>query len=275
MKEVAEEDYIFVVDKASKIERDSNYQEWALNMQQNEYRALDLAYSTDYWRWLSEKEKDEQRKDAAAVIEEIEKERTVDNVVKRVYLQVLETLLFDDYLYDKADRHTEADYVVKLFGPILENLSSFMGESKSSVYAEAGYPSRLDLRVISRCYKKDEELSIIEFAKQSQPCKYYIDKKRAVMSSWLHLKHRIKGSQLNLQDAKRLAIPFVLCEGFEADIYKIRLVDDTWTVVEKAKDMHIPSSILEIKNGEIRDLLEALNEFKENCIAVTEISSGS
>lgn len=40
MKEVAEEDYIFVVDKASKIERDSNYQEWALNMQQNEYRVI-------------------------------------------------------------------------------------------------------------------------------------------------------------------------------------------------------------------------------------------
>lgn len=41
------------------------------------------------------------------------------------YLHVnvrLETLLFDDYLYDKADRHTEADYVVNLFGPILENV---------------------------------------------------------------------------------------------------------------------------------------------------------
>ncbi|RCH78846.1 hypothetical protein CU097_000103, partial [Rhizopus azygosporus] len=142
----------------------------------------------------------------------------------------LETLLFDDYLYDKVDRHTEADYVVKLFGPILENV-----------------------------FRENEELSIVEFAKQPQPCKYYTDKKRAVMSSWLHLKHRIKGSQLNLQDAKRLAIPFVLCEGLEADIYKIRLVDDTWTVVEKAKDMHIPSSILEIKNGGIRDLLEALS----------------
>ena len=82
------------------------------------------------------------------------------------------------------------------------------------------------------------------------------------MSGWLHLKHHIKGSQLNLQEAKRLAIPFVLCEGLEADIYKITLVDDTWTVVEKAKDMHIPSSIFEIKNGEIRDLLEALSVFK-------------
>lgn len=39
-------------------------------------------------------------------------------------------------------------------------------------------------------------------------------------------------------------------------------MDDTWTVVEKAKDMHIPSSILEIKNGGICDLLEALSEFE-------------
>lgn len=51
------------------------------------------------------------------------------------------------------------------------------GESKNGVCAEAGYPSRLDLRVIFRCYKKDEEFSIVEFAKQPQPCEYYTDKK--------------------------------------------------------------------------------------------------
>ncbi|RCH86924.1 hypothetical protein CU097_009609 [Rhizopus azygosporus] len=32
---------------------------------------------------------------------------------------------------------------------------------------------------------------------------------------------------------------------------------------------------MKIKNGGIRDLLEALSAFKEDCIVVTEISSGS
>lgn len=136
------------------------------------------------------------------------------------------------------------------------------GETKSSVCTEAGYLSRLDLRVISQGFKKDEDYSVVEFAKKPQPGKYYTDKKRAVMSSWLHLKHHIKCSQLNLQDAKRVSIPFVLCEGLEADVYKIRLLDDTWTVVEKVKDIDIPSSISGVKNGEIRDFMEALSDFK-------------
>jgi hypothetical protein len=41
------------------------------------------------------------------------------------YLHVnfgLEIILFDDYLYDKDGSYTEADYIIKLFGPILENV---------------------------------------------------------------------------------------------------------------------------------------------------------
>ncbi|KAI9270147.1 hypothetical protein EDC94DRAFT_339249 [Helicostylum pulchrum] len=95
------------------------------------------------------------------------------------------------------------------------------------------------------------------------------------MSSWLHLKHHIKSSQLNLQDPKRLSIPFVLCEGLEADVYTIRLLDDTWTAVEQVKDIGIPSSISEVKNGEIRDILEALSNLKEKCMDVAKVSSGS
>ncbi|KAG1160119.1 hypothetical protein G6F37_004285 [Rhizopus arrhizus] len=70
-------------------------------------------------------------------------------------------------------------------------------------------------------------------------------------------------------------VSFVLCEGLEADVYSIRLIDAAWTVVDKVKDMHIPSSTTEFKHGGIRDLLEALSEFEERCIIVNEISRGS
>lgn len=58
---------------------------------------------------------------------------------------------------------------------------------------------------------------------------------------------------------------FVLCEGFEADVYSIRLIVEAWTVVDKVKGIHIPSSTTEFKHGGIRDLLEALSEF-EVCV---------
>jgi hypothetical protein len=82
------------------------------------------------------------------------------------------------------------------------------------------------------------------------------------MSTWLQLKQRIKNNQLNLEDAQRLAIPFVLCEALEADVYVLRLIDDSWTAVEEVKDIDIPSSISNIKDGEISRLLDRLSAFK-------------
>ncbi|KAI7888075.1 uncharacterized protein EV154DRAFT_484395 [Mucor mucedo] len=108
-----------------------------------------------------------------------------------------------------------------------------------------------------------KDLFLAEFAKQLRPSKYYTDKKRAVMFSWLHLKHHIQSGQLDIEDAKRLPIPFVLCEGLEADIYQLQLF----------KEMRALSSILEIKGGGIQEFLGALSQFKNNCIDVTEITS--
>jgi hypothetical protein len=48
-----------------------------------------------------------------------------------------------------------------------------------------------------------------------------------------------------------LAIPFVLCEALEDDVHVLRLIDESWTAVERVKDIDIPSSIRDIKDGEI------------------------
>lgn len=53
------------------------------------------------------------------------------------------------------------------------------------------------------------------------------------------MKEHIKNARLNLEEAKRFMVPFVLCEGLESNIYTIRLVSEDWTAVEKLKDFKV------------------------------------
>lgn len=57
-------------------------------------------------------------------------------------------------------------------------------------------------------------------------------------------------------------VPFVLCEDLESDIYTIRLICDDWTVVEKAGDIDLPTSVDDIKNGNIEKYIQNLKYFK-------------
>ncbi|KAI9270146.1 hypothetical protein EDC94DRAFT_581394 [Helicostylum pulchrum] len=208
MKNVAEEDYMFVVDKASKMERHPTYQEWALNMQKNEYRVtyqlyvifcvIDISSPGLEFNYLAEDHllgmnciidisdtseeshmslfgMEDQNEIKAKLTEAFCEARqpeyncdAIKTIIRKFFKEKftdylhadvrLETMLFDEYLYLDSDRHTEADYIVKLFGPILENVFResgcrlLWGESKSGVCTEAGYPAKLDLRVISRAF---------------------------------------------------------------------------------------------------------------------------
>ncbi|KAI8371762.1 uncharacterized protein BYT42DRAFT_80923 [Radiomyces spectabilis] len=66
MKETAEEDYIMVVDAAANQQENESFQLWAINMKINQYRALQLTTTLEYWRYLAEKEKDALSRDKAA-----------------------------------------------------------------------------------------------------------------------------------------------------------------------------------------------------------------
>ncbi|KAI8371759.1 uncharacterized protein BYT42DRAFT_616823 [Radiomyces spectabilis] len=68
MKEMAEEDYIAVVNAAAKFHEDVAFHQWAINMKMNQYRALQLVPMLEYWHYLAEKEKNNLARDKAAGI---------------------------------------------------------------------------------------------------------------------------------------------------------------------------------------------------------------
>lgn len=82
------------------------------------------------------------------------------------------------------------------------------------------------------------------------------------MASFIHLKQHIKHSTLNFQEATAFMLPFVICEGLEADIYTIRLMSEDWCVVEKIKNMELPCCVTEVKDGNIAEYLNHLKRFK-------------
>lgn len=132
------------------------------------------------------------------------------------------------------------------------------GDTKSSVCLENNIDSRLDLRILS----SKSELSLSEFSKEAEPWKYYYDKKKAIIASLTHLKDLIRKGKPDDNNAMNFFVPFVLCEGLESDIYTIRLICDDWTVVEKAGDIDLPTSVDDIKNGNIEKYIQNLKYFK-------------
>ncbi|KAI7892944.1 uncharacterized protein EV154DRAFT_561859 [Mucor mucedo] len=152
------------------------------------------------------------------VINEVDRVSS-DKIIRRIYSQILETLRYDSYLYNEEEKNSEADYIIKLYGPIMENL--FRGSGCRLVW------------IFARNITKSPDLCIAEYAKEATPAKYFYDKTKIVIATLVHLKEHISRGKLTLDQAKLFVVPFVLCEGLEAEIHCLRLVSDDWCIVEK------------------------------------------
>lgn len=107
------------------------------------------------------------------------------------------------------------------------------GDTKSPFCQKEANDARLDLRIVAHHTRTVPDLCISEYAKKATPCKYYYDKLKTVVASYIHLREHIKHANLNFEEAKKFILPFVICEGLEADIYTIQVVSEDWCVVEK------------------------------------------
>ncbi|KAI9262662.1 hypothetical protein EDC94DRAFT_519011, partial [Helicostylum pulchrum] len=106
------------------------------------------------------------------------------------------------------------------------------------------------------------DLCVSEYAKKPEQWKYYYDKSKVVVASLIHLKGHMKHSKFTYEEAKSFNSPFVICEGLEADLHIIRLVSEDWCVIEKVKDIDLPSSIIDIKDGKIVEYVNHLRRMK-------------
>ncbi|KAF1805422.1 hypothetical protein FB192DRAFT_1276885 [Mucor lusitanicus] len=85
----------------------------------------------------------------ARVIKDIEEASNVEKVIKRVYIQILESMLYDKYLYEENGSFSEADLIVKI-----------------------DTESKMDLRIF-HTNRPSPDIMVNEFAKASKESKYY------------------------------------------------------------------------------------------------------
>ena len=115
------------------------------------------------------------------------------------------------------------------------------------------------------------DLAMGEFARATTPSKFYKDKLKSVLVSLAHLKQHIQRTKMDFESAKQVAMPSVITQGLESDVYALSLVDKEWRVVTKLADIDIPSTISEVKKGKIIDYLNQLHVLKV-CIICYEVS---
>ncbi|KAI8371760.1 uncharacterized protein BYT42DRAFT_548573 [Radiomyces spectabilis] len=138
MKTIAEKDYITVVDVAAEEHEDVAFHEWAINMKMNQYRRKSCgnkSYKQPNFKYQGSKKAQKQvfetiiqkfkceeddKKYLAKVIKEADEAKS-DKVIKKIYSQILETMLYDQYLFTEQGC-SDADYLVKLQGPIMETI---------------------------------------------------------------------------------------------------------------------------------------------------------
>ncbi|KAL9536663.1 hypothetical protein MBANPS3_012471 [Mucor bainieri] len=401
-KSIAEEDYITTVDDIARDGTNAEYQEWARNIQANEYMCLYNSLSLDYWRYLAGTEQDKLAKDKAAgilvtpsarkeritkkpksnyvssdtlfidgyrqslgtiigryarsylstsnkssyfkvlgmnniidlsdmsdashlnlfsskaqadiqklfsadewnegqhdgcevpeaiikkffneqnvdkflskVSKEIEEAMNVDKINKRIYVTILESLLYDKYLYDEEGLFSETDLIVKIYGPILENV--FKGSGLRLTWGDTISPfsdsgSRMDLRVFHG-NRLSPDIMVNEFAKASKESKYYYDKTKSVLVSLAHLKKHVKQGNMDLEAAKELVIPFIITQGLEGDVYYLRVIDKEWCAIQKLTDMDLPTNITDIKEHKIAEYIEKLFMIKSLCSGAKTITT--
>lgn len=102
------------------------------------------------------------------------------------------------------------------------------------------------------------DVAIGEFAQASTKSKYYNDKLKSVMVSLADLKKHIQRTKMDFEAAKKVALPFMITQGLEADVYTLRMIDREWCVVDKIADIDIPTCVSEVKDGNIRNYMNQL-----------------
>ncbi|CAO3702558.1 unnamed protein product [Rhizopus stolonifer] len=235
----------------------------ALSMKRLDQATLKTAAFDDIIEKFSNIENDNEFLSKA--IKEIDETKDGNTFIKRIYLQILESMTSHKYLYDIDEDNSEQDYINKLYAPIMENcfhgcdVRLRWGDTIAEVCKKVGYRCKIDLRVTVPC-KTCVDLSVVEYAKKSSLSKYYKDKIKTVLCSAIYFRNY----QKNNNDIKY--VPSMLISRLEGELLIYYQTDRNWFVVDKIADVDVPDSVELIRNGAIKEYINSLKYFKDYCL---------
>lgn len=209
-------------------------------------------------------------------LERIEKSNVKEKLstTKNLYAHVVETLLYNEYMFneDEASFVTEADFIVKLWSRLLE--LTFRGTGVILHWGDTipencktSFRMKFDLRIISHtlsCQAIKADLASGEFARSVDESKLYRDKLKGVLTSKLNINQRYKETMnLGLSfNSIQFNAPFIVVMGHEAVLYNLSKSSDDPYMLYETTALSFPSSVEDIKNNGIADLIRGLKKIK-------------
>ncbi|KAI9358471.1 hypothetical protein BD770DRAFT_387377 [Pilaira anomala] len=205
-------------------------------------------------------------------------------IVRDIYQHILKLHMFSPEMFTTKGRNflSEQDYVIKCWGYLIETIfrssgvMAHWGDTISSFSMELGMHPRMDLRLINLSVedlKEALDIGNAEFSRAETETKYYKDLLKLVISSKIHLNELVKDFPgLTSEKIKNVKMPLCVVAGTQFYVYSLSLVSKHLYVIQDVCDMSIPSSLKELKEDGILNLMKSLLLFKDTCLVVKEVA---
>lgn len=194
------------------------------------------------------------------------------SISKRLYIIMLELMLYDSYIFDPKDSKflSEGDYVVKVWGPLLETLFRgsgailHWGDTVPDNIRAVNRTIKMDLRIINSL---DDEKTMPDFAtgeiaKSILKSKFYKDKLKTVLLSKIDLNQLIESSSKFNESTLSIYMPFFIIAELEATVCVLYLGSNGLYIINEITTISLPTTSLEVKNGAALRVISKLNIMK-------------
>ncbi|KAI7859420.1 hypothetical protein BDC45DRAFT_564230 [Circinella umbellata] len=191
-----------------------------------------------------------------------------------LYLDVIKVHLYGSSIFDDSSFNSEQDYVIKIWSNLVEAIFRETGivphwdDTVSGTVLTYGLTIKLDLRLLDIINKSSPDYAIGEFAKDVYSHKYYKDKTKAVLGTKARLNHLLNCNKIPLNQVANIRYPFLLVVGFQVKAYTLRLVGPGLYILESEGTAAYPTTLSEIKNGGIKNVINLLDKFKDLCLVI-------
>ncbi|KAL7330651.1 hypothetical protein PS15p_205562 [Mucor circinelloides] len=196
---------------------------------------------------------------------------------------ILELLPYDSYIFDEKESKllSEGDYVVKVWGPLLETLVRgsgtvlHWGNTVAENIKATGRNIKMDLRILSslNTEKTVPNLATGEIAKNIWMSKLYKDKlKRVLSSKIMNLTQFVESFPKSYERTLPVYIPFIIVAALEAAVYALYLGSNGLYTINEVATISLPRTLFEVKDGRISKVVSSLNIVKKLVMDVKQIN---
>ncbi|KAG1168419.1 hypothetical protein G6F70_009124 [Rhizopus microsporus] len=175
---------------------------------------------------------------------------------------------------------SEGDYVVKVWGPLLETLFRgsgtvlHWGDTVAENIKATGRNIKMDLRIISSLNneKMVPNLATGEIAKDIWMSKFYKDKLKTVLSSKMDLNQFVESFPKSYKSTLPVYIPFIIMAALEATVYALYLGSNGLYIINEVATISLPRTLFEVKDGRISKVVSSLNIVKKLVVDVKQLN---